>query len=667
MRAFRMFAGPGGSARGKLVQVVAVRRIALILLVLVATVPLGARQQGQPTPSTPPARSLIIGRVVDAATGAPIAGATVRLTAARMPDLRQGNIETYAVLTSDEGEFLFGPITAGGYYLQASMTGYLTSGYGRQRADGANLPLTVGEREVVDPVTIRMWKDIVLTGTVTDEAGEPVVGGLVNVVRRTWSAGHAQWRVVGTPPTDDRGVYRMPHLDPGEYTAVVPAMRVSYPSGFEITAATWPTETQLHTYWSRILPVAASGYASVPQNDVQVAPSGSSLNERVGGFLTQTTQGERSTAPGVTSNGRARTYPTTFAPDVASLGSARVVSLGAGESVTLDVQLHLVPAASVTGTVESPSGSAGGVVVRLQPAEQVDGLGEVGFDAALGVTDAQGRFVLYGVPVGPYVLRASQGAGMGAGGTTPLTASEPIAVGDEGVSNLDVVLRPGVIVAGRVVFEGVPAGAPAPARLTAILTPDASTFYAPPQSVVDASGHFAIPAEPGTYFIGVVGALVPDAHVIAVAAPDRTPWFITSAMVNGHDASTLPVTFTEDVTDVVLTLTDKPAGLAGTVRSPAGAPDADATVVVFPADRARWAVAGQGPRTFQIVHPARTGAYAARDLAPGEYCVVAVSSADLDDPGNPKFLEAAALVADRVTVREGELASQDLRTTQVRR
>ncbi|TAK17061.1 MAG: hypothetical protein EPO35_04020, partial [Acidobacteria bacterium] len=169
--------------------------------------------------------SAVIGVVIDAATGAPIAGAIVTLRPSN-PDLRVPlDSVTERAITTNDGEFVFGPIGAASYNLSASGAGYLGSGNGRQRPDGPTQPVNVGEREVVDGLTIKMWRTAVVGGTVTDEFGEPVVGCLVNVVRRTWAAGRPRFEVVGTPATDDRGVYRIANLTPGEYAAFVPGMR----------------------------------------------------------------------------------------------------------------------------------------------------------------------------------------------------------------------------------------------------------------------------------------------------------------------------------------------------------------------------------------------------------------------------------------------------------
>lgn len=309
---------------------------------------------GQPTAPD----SVVIGKVIDAVTGLPLAGAIVQLSPVAMPDLRaSGPPVPRAVMTTNDGEFAFAPVEAASFNLTATMPGYLSGAFGRLRVNGQSPPLTLAQREVVDGAVIRMWRGVSVSGTVLDEFGEPVVGQLINVMRRTWTSGSAMWELAGTPATDDRGVYRMAALSPGEFTAYVPAVRVSYPAGFRITADTVGAQFGLQSYGTNMFPLVG-GRPSAMQNIVDVSPAGVSSNERVGDFVTQTPQGARSNAP--SSNAAAlHTYPSMFAPGVPLIASARVLTLEAGESVTdLDIWLRLVPAVRVSGTVLGLDGPA---------------------------------------------------------------------------------------------------------------------------------------------------------------------------------------------------------------------------------------------------------------------------------------------------------------------
>ena len=77
-----------------------------------------------------------------------------------------------------------------------------------------------------------MWRQAVITGTVVDEAGDPIVGARVQSFAREFMGGRPRY-VAGTAGvTDDRGVYRLAGLAPGEFKIAVNSSQVSVPTGF---------------------------------------------------------------------------------------------------------------------------------------------------------------------------------------------------------------------------------------------------------------------------------------------------------------------------------------------------------------------------------------------------------------------------------------------------
>src|SRR5579872_661174 len=140
-----------------------------------------AAAQAPQSPSAP--TGLILGRVVDAASGRPISGAIVTLgglapTAAAAPAAPVASPQPRA-LTSAGGQFVFRNLPKGSFSLTVTRAGLLDGAYGRQRPGGLSTDVRLDEGQRVGDVVIRMWRPAVISGTITDEAGEPVVGASV--------------------------------------------------------------------------------------------------------------------------------------------------------------------------------------------------------------------------------------------------------------------------------------------------------------------------------------------------------------------------------------------------------------------------------------------------------------------------------------------------------
>src|SRR6185295_1946990 len=90
------------------------------------------------------------------------------------------------------------------------------------------LELQEGER--VTDAPINLWRASSISGVVVDDAGDPVAGSSVQAMRRTISGG--RWRLASTGKTgysDERGVYRISGLIPGDYALVITSFHSSVP------------------------------------------------------------------------------------------------------------------------------------------------------------------------------------------------------------------------------------------------------------------------------------------------------------------------------------------------------------------------------------------------------------------------------------------------------
>lgn len=161
---------------------------------------------------TPPSESAneittgaITGQVVNE-RGEPMPGASVVLRPLATPNAGR------ATSADSEGRFRVTGLESGLYTVTGFSPAYV---FEVQEVDGAATYYRLG-----DAIRVEMIKGGVITGTVTDAAGEPVVGVRVRALRirdprgqvsRTFQYGSFE------RATDDRGVYRLYGLSPGTY------------------------------------------------------------------------------------------------------------------------------------------------------------------------------------------------------------------------------------------------------------------------------------------------------------------------------------------------------------------------------------------------------------------------------------------------------------------
>jgi hypothetical protein len=122
----------------------------------------------------------------------------------------------------------------------------------------------------------------------------------------------------------------------------------------------------------------------------------------------------------------------------------------------------------------------------------------------------------------------------------------------------------------------------------------------------------------------------------------------------------------DDISDVVVTLTDRPTTLKGSVRTSAGSADTEADVIVFPVNPLRWSGFSQSPLRIRNVRTDANGAYLLTGLPPGDYFVAAISDASAGGWQSAKFLESLSRQAVRVTLAESAPVTQDLKRVEIK-
>lgn len=163
----------------------------------------------QPTqPST--GSATIRGQVVDKASGEPLANAVVSLRNMR----EQSAIQQY---TDARGRFQFVGVAAGAYQLRAAAGLYRTTHVPvtyLMSAEGTGGAFNVKDGDERSDIVIALPRALAISGRVLDEAGHPLTNISVTARERHRRANVASPR---SRSTDDRGIFRLHGLAPGEY------------------------------------------------------------------------------------------------------------------------------------------------------------------------------------------------------------------------------------------------------------------------------------------------------------------------------------------------------------------------------------------------------------------------------------------------------------------
>lgn len=564
-------------------------------------------------------------------------------------------------VTDDEGRVAFRDLVAGNYLLTASRPGFVKSYYGSSLPGrGPGVAVTVLDGQRVSGVRIRMLRGSVITGTVRNATGQPAPNYTVQAIM-VRSSGSEKRAInldasLGNVSTDDRGVYRIFGLAPGEYIVSVPALGLAAQDMRVVT----PAELQ----WADKAVADAAGAVTPPA--AAPAPAG----------------------------GPTVMYSPVYFPGTTVAAEASVVTLGPGEErAGVDFGLQLVATSQIKGRVVDPDGRPqNGLSVSLRPTKP-DGLDL--FASLLnstGRTGTDGTFTIQGVKPGSYtlsvratlrpggetrssadqvaqVMEAMSGLTGGGAGFTHWASEDVSALGRD-IPDVTLVLRPGMSLSGRIVYEATTKPAPTDLTKTAISLTVATTNGAGIAEIAGAltggGGLSAKVAADGTF---VIGGIAPGRYrlntplgMLPLAGVASAPggWTLKGVMVNGRDIADAPIEMKAgtDVSGVVVTFTDRPSELSGTVFDGAGRVTPNFPIIVFATDRAYWTT---GSRRVQTARPSSDGKFKVSGLPAGEYYVCAVTAVDRTEVYDPAFLEPLVPVSFKITIADGEKKTQDLR------
>jgi hypothetical protein len=622
----------------------------------------------------------ISGVVVDAMTGRPVHGAVVSLVGS------SGNVVGGAVrqLTGKDGQFVFTSLpTSPGYLVGATKFGFLDGGYGRKTPQSTTRRIALTDGQWFSDARIQLWRPGSINGVVVDEANEPIVGAYVRLMPQLLIGG--QHRLVAGPAvkTDDRGVYRFPALLPGRYFVYVPSVQWAVPTSTSLLTLSGKTPENVANA------EAAGRDAGLIQHPL--VPLSDRMSLAVGTYPT----------PPPPAGGRRLAYPITFYPQMRSPADALAVDLGYGEAREgIDIQLRPVVTATISGRVEGPDSALTNLTLRLMPAG-MEGMANGG-EAGTTLIHADGTFTFLNVPSGSYTILAGRASseyrydppGSGASATVlpyhpayvaamsgaSAVAAAPsgtmlwhnqtagdashsartrVDVNDTDVGNVLVTMRRGITMSGTVVEElQKPRAANVPKFYVLQAEPaNGDPTLGQPRGIGEQTAdafNFRIEGlQPGgEYLLRLIGIGL----VKSVRWQDRD-----------YTYAPFDTTAGQDISSIVITMTDQSSTIEGLVREAQGGLAANAAVIHFPAERDQWSRYGVRSTRVRSAPVSSSGSYRLASLPAGDYYVIAVDDSASDDWKDPAFLEAAARMATRVTIDWGQTRQIELRVQQVTR
>jgi hypothetical protein len=519
-------------------------------------------------------------------------------------------------ITDDNGEFEISALPAGRYRLAAKRSGFVTIAYGASRPEwpGTDLALSAGQRQ--SGLTLALARGAVIAGTVRDDSGSPAVDLEVQIERRT-ATGELYQRFTRT---DSQGSYRLFGLPLGSYVVSVKPLSTG-------TAVTY---------------------------------SGS--DAEVDAILQQLRAGRMSAAP-TSTPGMAEARPSVsdytrvYYPGVFTGDDATAVVLGAGEErAGIDLALTLMATARLTGRVVASGGSSTTGTVILSRLSKSSERGRTA-----GVR-GDGTFEFSAVPSGRYQLVTFRPM-TGDAAVKCEFASAEVHIASSQPPGVILALKPCLKIAGRIEVSADASAEASRASLMGTqvrLELDRSVRQPmdtelPLLASIGANSTFELG--------GTLQRVVPGAFILSTpsAGGSSGAWWLQAARTaEGLDVLDSPLVLTEnspEMTNLVLTFTDRHTSLSGSLVTAAGRPAVDYTIIAFTTNRDWWR---QPFRRVLTSRPATDGGYKINDLPPGDYYVAALAEVAPNEWLDAAFLEQTVTAAVRVTIGPGEKQVQSL-------
>ncbi|HKY20876.1 MAG TPA: carboxypeptidase-like regulatory domain-containing protein [Vicinamibacterales bacterium] len=566
----------------------------IVVVLFAASVSIEGDQQPRAAASSSEGAT-VSGVVVAMGSESPVRGAHVSLVGA-------GTRRANTAITDERGGFLFSGVAPGTYAMTVSKPGFVAVSYGELRPGSgrgaSHIHLAPAQRF---NARLSMPKGSVLTGKVVDEKGEVVARTAVRATRVETQMGRRIMHFAGHDQTDDRGIYRIYGLTPGQYVVSVTPTTDSAPLERSVKDA---TEDE-----------GFSGYAPV------------------------------------------------YYPGSTTVTGAQMITLGpAQEQEALDFQLELVPLVYVEGEILGAVPDSNTEVALVNVAERAVGVSAIsvpvsqdGYFYVPHVRPGQYTLLAHSVARSDRAIANSREVGQVPAQPKTRWGSADITVSTRHVKNVVVSLAEGMNVSGSIRYlSSKPHSMPIEltrARVTLVPASGGRGSGELARQVsarVDADGTFRIiGVSPGKY---------------RLVALTEGSWTLQSAVINGQDTLDFPVDVQpgQNLSDALVTFVDTRTEVAGRVLDERGAPSLRSTAVLYAADRRYWT---SGSRRILFARPSTDGQFVFRDVPPGDYRIAAVVDPDPDAVLDSRFLDQLEPHARLLTISDGERQEHTIRSS----
>ncbi len=434
-------------------------------------------------------------------------------------------------ITDDRGAFSVTALPPGRYSVAAIKGGYSRATFGATRPNRPGTTLAVADGQQITSVALTMQRGAVITGKVSDEQGQPMPGVRLYAftVRKTTSGERAlnPAFVSGQSPTsDDRGIYRIYGLAPGEYAIGT----LSSP----MSAARVPTDEEIRTAFE-------AAPAPRPAQQLTRVPAPRQMN-----------------------------YGQTYYPDTSDPSAATLIAVAAGEERTADLRLRLMTMATIEATVIGPDGPVPTARTGIVKHTILSG-------ASFVVPRPDGTLPFENLTPGDYTIIAQHTT---AGGQM-LTASAEVSTDDRAVTPVTLRLQPGMPLTGHVAFRGSsPPPDPATISLSFSHTDHALQFNRINPPRVSADNAFTVEGlMPGKY----------RGSATVRVAPGSVAWTLASITIGDKDVTDSGFDMNDSAANqMVVTFTDETTELSGLLLNTDGRPAPEYFVAVFANDEKLW-------------------------------------------------------------------------------